>query len=235
MSEREDFLSRWSRLKREAESQREGKAEPRDGAAPARAAEHAAAKAEPAAGAEPCATPTFDLTSLPAIDSITADTDIRIFLQSGVPAKLTEAALRRAWVTDPVIRDFIGIAENQWDFTNPATIPGFGPLQEMGASPGRLAQAAGMIDRSVSEDPTRMLETYPAVDTPRSPTGDPPRGDMDDVPRETPTASTPRVGDSGASSAAPGRDRVEAAQPRNLCPEDTIPRRRRTHGGALPR
>jgi hypothetical protein len=32
---------------------------------------------------------------------------------------MTVAALRRAWVSDPVIRDFIGIAENQWDFTNP--------------------------------------------------------------------------------------------------------------------
>ena len=230
MSEREDFLSRWSRLKRKAESQREGKAEPRDGTAPPRAAEHAAAKAEPAAGAEPCATPTIDLTTLPAIDSITADTDIRIFLQSGVPAKLTEAALRRAWVSDPVIRDFIGIAENQWDFTNPATIPGFGPLQETGASPSRLAQATGMIDRSVSEDPIRMLETYPAADTPRSPTGDPPRGDIAAEPHETPTASTPREGGAGAANAAPGRDRVEAAQP-----EDTMPRRRRTHGGALPR
>jgi hypothetical protein len=231
----ENFISRWSRLKLESRSRRTHETGLRESAARSSAVATSAANEDGVAGAETAATPTFDLTRLPSIDSITAGTDIRVFLQSEVPVKLTEAALRRAWVIDPAVRDFIGIAENQWDFTNPATIPGFGPLQEMGASPGRLAQAAGMIDRSVSEDPTRMLETYPAVDTPRSPTGDPPRGDMDDVPRETPTASTPRVGDSGASSAAPGRDRVEAAQPRNLCPEDTIPRRRRTHGGALPR
>ena len=63
------------------------------------------------------------------IDSIVAGSDIRAFLQSGVPAELTKAALRRAWTTDPAIRDFIGIAENQWDFTDPTSIPGFGPLR----------------------------------------------------------------------------------------------------------
>jgi hypothetical protein len=55
----------------------------------------------------------FDLASLPSIDAIVADTDVRRFLQSGVPAELTRAALRRAWTSDPAIRDFVGIAENQ--------------------------------------------------------------------------------------------------------------------------
>jgi TorA maturation chaperone TorD len=32
-------------------------------------------------------------------------------------------------VTDPAIRDFIGIAENQWDFNDPTAMPGFGPLR----------------------------------------------------------------------------------------------------------
>src|SRR6266478_4251411 len=101
MSEPENFVSRWWRLKRESELRRQrSKTELHESPAP----------------------------SIAAV--ITADTDIHIFLQTGVPAKLTEAALRRAWMTDPAIRDFIGIAENQWDFTDPTTIPGFGPLQE---------------------------------------------------------------------------------------------------------
>ena len=29
---------------------------------------------------------------------------------------------------DPAIRDFIGLAENAWDFTDPDAMPGFGPL-----------------------------------------------------------------------------------------------------------
>jgi len=53
-------------------------------------------------------------SSLPPLQSITAGTDIRSFLGSSVPVELTKAALRRAWVTDPAIRDFIGIAESQW-------------------------------------------------------------------------------------------------------------------------
>jgi TorA maturation chaperone TorD len=75
------------------------------------------------------ASPAFDLASLPPLQSITAGTDIRSFLGSSVPVELTRAALRRAWVTDPAIRDFIGIAENQWDFNDPTAMPGFGPLR----------------------------------------------------------------------------------------------------------
>ena len=61
-------------------------------------------------------------------NSITAVTDIRAFLAPGVPAELTRAALRRAWSADPAIRDFVGLAENAWDFTDPTAMPGFGAL-----------------------------------------------------------------------------------------------------------
>ncbi len=57
------------------------------------------------------------------------DSDIRAFLEKGVPVALTKAALRRAWTADPAIRDFMRIAENQWDFTDPTSIPGFGNAQ----------------------------------------------------------------------------------------------------------
>ena len=75
------------------------------------------------------ASATFDLASLPSLQSITAGTDIRSFLGPSVPVELTKAALRRAWVTDPAIRDFVGIAESQWDFNDPTAMPGFGPLR----------------------------------------------------------------------------------------------------------
>src|SRR3981189_955635 len=73
--------------------------------------------------------PSFDPASLPPLQSITAGTDIRSFLRSSVPVELTKAALRRAWATDPAIRDFVGIAESQWDFNDPTAMPGFGPLR----------------------------------------------------------------------------------------------------------
>lgn len=105
----EGFLQRWSRRKREA------------AVAPPAAADAAA----PAVDPEPVG---IDLESLPSLDSITAETDIRVFLAPGVPAELTRAALRRAWAADPQIRDFIGLAENQWDFTAADGMHGFGQL-----------------------------------------------------------------------------------------------------------
>jgi hypothetical protein len=72
---------------------------------------------------------TFDPASLPSIQSITAETDIRGFLASGVPAELTRAALRRAWACDPAIRNFVGLAEYDWDFNAANSMAGFGPLQ----------------------------------------------------------------------------------------------------------
>lgn len=83
------------------------------------------------------ALPTVDLSALPPIESITATTDIRAFLAPGVPEDLKRAALRRVWTVDPAIRDFVGIAENQWDFTMPNEIAGFGPLGE-GVEVGKL-------------------------------------------------------------------------------------------------
>lgn len=118
----QDFLRRWSRRKL-AKAERDTKA------ADARAekAEGAEPKASADAAREP-AVEAFDLASLPPIESINAASDIRAFLAPGVPVELTRAALRRAWVSDPAIRDFVGLAENQWDFTQPGGVPGFDSL-----------------------------------------------------------------------------------------------------------
>ena len=112
MSEPETFLARWSRLKREEASQASG------------GGERAPVAALPVADQPPA--PAFDPASLPSIEMIDAATDIRPFLEACVPEELTRAALRNAWSADPAIRDFVGIAEGQWDFNDPASIPGFG-------------------------------------------------------------------------------------------------------------
>jgi len=111
----EKFLERWSRRKRLAA---------RHGAEKAQAA-----SIDPAAVAAPDVTAAaFDPACLPPIESINAASDIRAFLGPAVPVELTRAALRRAWIVDPAIRDFIEIAENQWDFGRPDGVPGFGSL-----------------------------------------------------------------------------------------------------------
>src|SRR6185295_4674142 len=135
MTERDDdFLKRWSRRKRAAAS---------DAKRAKEAADEPAREGAPAAPA-PTEAEAFDPATLPPIDSINAITDVRDFLRAGVPAELTRAALRRAWSADPAIRDFIGLAENSWDFTAPDTIPGFGPLN---ASPDEIRQ---LVDQIIS-------------------------------------------------------------------------------------
>ena len=54
----------------------------------------------------------FDPASLPTIESIGAESNIRAFLEAGVPGDLARAALRRVWSLDPAIRDFVGLSEN---------------------------------------------------------------------------------------------------------------------------
>ncbi|MDI4239576.1 DUF3306 domain-containing protein, partial [Bradyrhizobium sp. Arg237L] len=130
MAEEHNVFLRWARLKQAAKERRDAEAAPID-------SEAAAPPATEAASDEP-----FDLTSLPSIESITANADIAAFLRAGVPAELTRAALRRAWTSDPAIRDFIGIAENQWDFNDPNAIPGFGPLDPAENAADLLAQVS---------------------------------------------------------------------------------------------
>jgi Protein of unknown function (DUF3306) len=141
MTKPDSFILRWARLKRESGIEQKSDTS-RNGSAiePAEAASVRlkATAAQPRIDLrvdEP-----FDASSLPSIEAITANTDVRGFLESRVPAELTRAALRQAWRCDPAIRDFIGIAENQWDFNDPNAIPGFGPLEGISNEPAILTQ-----------------------------------------------------------------------------------------------
>ena len=149
MSERDSLLLRWARLKQAAKA----------------AEETDAASARFDATVEPPATDVpFDPTSLPSIESIAADTDVIAFLRAGVPAELTQAALRKVWTSDPAIRDFIGIAENQWDFNDPNAIPGFGPLAPTESGVDILAQISTRLEQlpSTLEELTAAVEPAPA-------------------------------------------------------------------------
>jgi len=136
MSDPEGFLERWSRRKSEASSEPEPTRERKDFAAappPQSAEEQAAQPCEP-----------FDITQLPSIDSIGADSDVTAFLRPGVPAELTRAALRRAWSSDPAIRDFVGLVENGWDFNDHDAVPGFGRIAANDVT-RLLTQAMGVM------------------------------------------------------------------------------------------
>ena len=82
-------------------------------------------------------------------------TDVTAFLQAGVPADLTRAALRRVWTADPAIRDFVGLAENAWDFTDPDAMPGFGPLEATDEVRRMIAEVVRQIGQAAQPDATR--------------------------------------------------------------------------------
>ncbi len=169
MTEPENFLSRWSRRKLEGEPEASPSDRPGDGAdleqganpqPPDEATETNESAAldsrlrgnERSAAVDESKEPAFDITTLPSIESITAQTDIRVFMQKGVPAALTRAALRRAWVADPGIRDFIEMAENQWDFATGADLPGFGPLDASAEDIRRMvADVFGNVPKPAAE------------------------------------------------------------------------------------
>jgi len=129
MSDPETFLSRWSRRKREVRRETTAVVVPPETTEDKPADNDHTPVEGSAESAPPSPILTFDPASLPSIQSITAQTDIRGFLASGVPAELTRAALRRAWACDPAIRDFVGLADYDWDFNAADSIAGFGPLQ----------------------------------------------------------------------------------------------------------
>jgi Protein of unknown function (DUF3306) len=221
----ESFVSRWARLKRGSDIQRGTEvAAERGGASvaetPATGVEGAIARPEIAAAADA----PFDPASLPSIDAIGIDTDIRGFLQSRVPAELTRAALRQAWASDPAIRDFIGIAENQWDFNGPNAISGFGPLPEGYDVSELLSQALGGRNKLTATFPemSETAERLPSAVTDREP-ADP----GFDVPQSADAEFGSLPDDRSGERAAPESDQVAESNDRPPNP--------RRHGSALPR
>jgi hypothetical protein len=128
MSDPESFLSRWSRRKREVVRETERADRPAPTVNALADGDHTSGDAAHRPAPSRTGLP-FDPASLPPIQSITAETDIRGFLDAGVPSELTRAALRRAWACDPAIRNFVGLADYDWDFNAADSIAGFGPLR----------------------------------------------------------------------------------------------------------
>jgi hypothetical protein len=126
----EDFLSRWSRRKRDAVETEQAKGAPAEhDVVPENAVSENETPFVEGSEEAKSSEPAFDLKDLPPIETITAATDVRPFLAPGVPVEIARAALRRAWSADPRIRDFVGLADYDWDYHTPGSAAGFGPLE----------------------------------------------------------------------------------------------------------
>ena len=205
----EPFLSRWSRQKRQA-------VEPGPDEAPLEAA--------------PLPEPEVDLSKLPKIEDLTANSDITGFLRKGVPEALQQLALRRMWSLDPAIRDFIEVAENQWDFNAIGGVPGL--FEQI--APGTdvsvwLAQATPSVMSAVDHRPLPGTAIDGAAQQKTVPDGlSQTRPASLDHPYDADTYQQCAP----ASQPAENVDEL-AADAKSTSREHVAPRRR--HGGALPR
>lgn len=187
--DKEDFLSRWSARKR-------AEATPAGPEAPP--------LPEPPPTVEPPEVDEALLASLPRIEDIGPGTDIRAFLQAGVPRVLKNAALRRAWAANPLIANYEDPARDYfWDYNAPAGISGFGG--KIGAED--VARMADRISGGAPDMPGPDVADDPALQLP------------DDSPTTAPVAP----------AALP--ETVAEAAPSDVAPPAPPSRR---HGGAMP-
>jgi hypothetical protein len=210
----EKFLRRWSQRKQAATTRARGAGDPPD-------AVKTETSAPPGDTTEtPADQPAFDPKTLPPIETISATSDIRAFLAPGVPEELLRAALRRAWTSDPAIRDFIGIAENQWDFTKPDSVPGFGSLEWT----PELRQLAA-----------RLVGGAPDAPAPRQPTEQSSVQIVEASAGLPPLVTPPAAGD-GAQEAPPVvQDNNDAATQTDQDDDSGERSVWRKHGSAVPR
>jgi len=147
------FLRRWSRLKREDRP-----------AAPDLAEENALG---PADGTNPpeseAAVPDeAAIADLPDIDSLDKDSDYTVFLRDGVPEALRQRALRKLWLSDPVLANLDGLNDYDGDFG--------AVLRDGAAYMKRLADAGERLTRPGAED-----------DAPEAPVGEDAEDEKEDA------------------------------------------------------
>ena len=219
MSEPENFLTRWSRRKAEAEQPADRARDANEKADQQKQPDDVAAEAKKEESTNEAE--EVDLSKLPPIESIGPETDIRAFLQKGIPPELTRAALRRVWTSDPTIRNFIGIAENQYDFATGSDIPGFGPLTPA----DDVARMVSQIMREGVPRPPSLSEPEPAPEA-------------DGKTLETNIEPAEVADESLASHQVAALDEVppenDAVQQNEVDEEEDSPAPH-SHGGALPR
>ncbi len=226
------FLSRWARLKEEAKKAPE--APPPEAAAP---------PPEPApAEDDPDALQRL-IDSLPKLEELTKDTDVRLFFQKGVPDVLRNAALKKVWALDPEVNRFSEMAEYAWDWNAPGGAPSFGPLEEG-------FDVSGMLERILPNradydfDPDRREPDHPDGCGRESQVAEegatPPEADLAAPQHEAPADGADATADV-AMTAPPARDEASAAPPADAAtqneaeaPLPVAPARPRRHGRALP-
>ncbi len=200
----EGRLTRWSRLKQAAREQPEKP--PEAEAAPAAVSTPSEAPADDTPSVKLDDLPKFDITKLPSIDSLMPGSDLKPFMQAGVPEELRHRAMRRLWSIDPAIRDFRTPAEYDWNFN----APGYGDLLPTDDVKKILEGVIRSMAR-IDAEAAKPIEDKPL-----------PLQDVAPTPADSPLIAP-------AESPAPSEDASAPEAERVIEP---APRRR--HGGAVP-
>lgn len=250
MSGGEDgFLSRWSRLKRESAAQDRAAATDATPAAGAPATVPEAGP-EPDGAAGPQAGRSLEelIDSLPKVEDLVPGQDLSVFMQAWVPADLRHAALRRMWLVDPAIRDYVSPAlDYAYDYNNPASIAGFGSMQ---TTADQIREVMAMFDRAIGPDQTDGAPGHSTKVEEGATPGDDTRAAASgrDVALQDKALADPRAAEGPVAAPAAGargdgapdgaegsssRGRDGAMQDKDEAPAVLAPVRRR-HGGALP-
>ena len=221
-----EFFARWSRRKRHADIDKNTHSKSERSPDIVSEASTASAQDETRLA--------FDDASLPTLESIGAGSDIRAFLEAGVPGNLVRAALRRAWSSDPAIRDFVGLSENSGDFNAPGAMAGFGPIDR--EEVGRL------LTRLFGEPDTIAAAVHPPAVSAGTEGSQKPAGESDPVEYQSTSAESVALGQQldvdkiHVTGEVAQQDRASAPQSGVDKSECLLPiLRRRGHGGALPR
>jgi hypothetical protein len=117
----------------------------------------------------------------PPADTIPLN-EITLWLGKKLPDGWREVALRRVWSADIDIRDFKGLADYAWDFTDPAGAPpGWGPLRATDDIARLLSRAIGEPmpppeppPELVAEASPEPVDEVPPLPAPPPPAAEPP-------------------------------------------------------------
>ena len=219
------FLARWSQRKQEAK-QPEREAPVADANADA----DAEVAAEPGVKAE--SAEEFDLSSLPSLDELTAETDITAFLRKGVPEHLRNAALRKSWALDPAIRNYVNPAlEYAYDWNTPGGVPGNSELGA-GIDVARMVLQIMGTGETPAEPPASGAAVPAEIANELESSGEP-KPDLPEQPLRLSAQSAPPEQNSPGSDEAASLETGQKAGPNasdSVAPQHGV----RRHGSARP-
>ena len=192
----EPFLQRWARRKADAATTTADDAQPDAPGVDTASLQHPS----PAPATEGSSdSDEIDLSSLPDIDSMSAESDFSVFMQNGIPDELRKRALQRLWRLDPSFGHIDGLLEYGEDYSGNGLVAeavntiykvGKGMVTDEEEEAERIAEAEA--DAEADAVDTTNEEEAPAIATTDG------LDDSQDNPSQLPNA---RDGDAIADSA----------------------------------